>query len=299
MASPKMRAKEFRPKRSAILDFLRGKAEEFAEGTSGPPGGIWAEALNSVMAAGRSALGGSTYEDELTDIRAAREQQYPGAYSVIDELRNKARGEAWTDYTQNAPQELGMGMAAPIKHPKLSRALSTRSAHLLDDPPARIEDFVPMSEFRKRYLSNYLKDGKVIANSTTVPSSDTLPAGTWVIDDINGIHGREIGYVADVEPRTLDVSEVVPERIGDVERYAQWMREGKRPPPIDVVETDKGTYKVTEGHRRRRAALQASGTVPAIVWPTAPHPRGAVAYGESGPMRVALTWEILKALRGE
>jgi len=96
----------------SILDYLRGQARDVTGGLMGPPGSVWAEGLNAAMAGGRSLLGGSTFDKELQAVREGREEQYPGAYSVIDALREKARNEAWGDHYTN----VAMGMASPIAY---------------------------------------------------------------------------------------------------------------------------------------------------------------------------------------
>lgn len=272
-----------------IRDWVREKAGELGEMAAGAPGTPYGEVMNSVMAAGRSIRGG-TYDEELQKVREAREQQYPGAYSEIPAVREPALDAATRDFmVSQAP-----GMAAPITVPALRRALTARTAELADNPPTDLAGFVPMAEFQKRYISQYSKAKGT--NSRFDKSAETLPSGTWVIDDMNGIHGREIGYVADVDPNLLKPSEDLPERLGDAARYAEWNREGHRPPPVTAMETDKGSYVLSDGHRRRIAALRSGSTVPAVIWPTGPHPKGLIAAGETEPMRVGLTFEMLQEL---
>jgi hypothetical protein len=50
----------------------------------------------------------------------------------------------------------------------------------------------------------------------------------------------------------------------DVERYAPWIEEGS-PHPITVVETDSGSLRVSDGHRRTAAAKMARQSVRAWV----------------------------------
>jgi len=47
------------------------------------------------------------------------------------------------------------------------------------------------------------------------------------------------------------------DRTDDVDRYAEWTKEGKQAPPFRVAQLRNGTYKLSDGHRRLLAAKKA------------------------------------------
>lgn len=122
--------------------------------------------------------------------------------------------------------------------------------------------------------------------------------GTWRIDDFRGLHGREISVIVELDPHQLIDSELdsagrlSPEKRVDAQRYEQWIREGNRPPPIEVLETDKGQLKVTNGHRRLVAARNA-GATSLLCWVS---PSVNVPIGEldcnGHPIKSGLTYEM-------
>lgn len=171
-----------------------------------------------------------------------------------------------------------------------------------DEFPGRLplSSFVSLKDIDRVYRSNYFDDqGGKVASSRTTPAARQLPVplGTWVIEDWKGIHGHEIGQLRLVDPGRLRASEDTgPEKREDVQRYAEWLRQGLVPPPINVVETDAGGYAVTDGHRRWLAAKLAHVNVPAIVWPLADHPEGLKYGGEDRVLRVGLTYELARRM---
>lgn len=50
-----------------------------------------------------------------------------------------------------------------------------------------------------------------------------------------------------------------------VEKYVEWILAGHLPPPIRVMESEKGTYNVNDGHHRI-AALRAAGKHTVKAW---------------------------------
>lgn len=237
--------------------------------------------------------------------RAARQFVLPDPpdHSVVDDfplpgedqfdfMGRQARSPKWSQKVME-----GATMAGPIRDPRLISAFTPKMRELLDDPPTSLEGFTPMSEFRNRYRSQYLGEAAGTRNSRFDPSTETLAPGTWVIDDLKGIHGREIGYSTRIDPGPVQISEFLPERADDVARYAEWNRAGMEPPPVSALETDKGALKIGDGHRRRLAAIESGSQLPAVVWPTGPHPQGLSEFGKTDPMRVGLTYEMIEALR--
>jgi hypothetical protein len=166
------------------------------------------------------------------------------------------------------------------------------------DPPADLRDYVDFDEYRDKWRSQYVQGGAIVASSRLVPSKIEIPrVGTWGIDRHAGLHGHEIAVLRFVDPRDLAPSEHEPGRDADVERYRNWMvEEGRVPPPITVMETDRGSLKISDGHRRYRAALEAGLEIPAWVYPIAEHPeRKRDAYGHV--LMVGLTYEMIEPRR--
>jgi hypothetical protein len=108
--------------------------------------------------------------------------------------------------------------------------------------------------------------GQKIASSRTKPQDPVtakIPVGAWRIDDtLCGCYGHEVEQLREMDVSTLVPAEDTgPERQADVQRYAQWIREGKQPPPIDVIECENGSFKIVNGHRRWLAAQQAGNAI--------------------------------------
>lgn len=172
----------------------------------------------------------------------------------------------------------------------------------LPSPPPCVSEYLHAAQYRRQLRANYFsQDGKKLASSRATPASLELPVtGSWRIDDHVGLHGREISVLVAVDPDALDLSEAdwsdpsIPNYEGrrdDAERYACWIADGLIPPPIEVVQTDSGTFRVTDGHRRLAAAkLAGASSLLAWISPTMPHPTGlADCLGEI--LRVGMTFE--------
>lgn len=248
---------------------LPGLAREFGEDPGGTVLGVGTEMARAHF--GLPGRGPGVQDQTAADLEFLRQNPEVGA----------AHGQ--------------MGM--PIRDPRLISAFTPKMRELLNDPPTSLEGFTPMSEFRNRYRSQYQGEAAGTRNSRFDPSTETLAPGTWVIDDLKGIHGREIGYSTRIDPGPVQISEFLPERADDVARYAEWNRAGMEPPPVSALETDKGALKIGDGHRRRLAAIESGSQLPAVVWPTGPHPQGLSEFGKTDPMRVGLTYEMIEALR--
>jgi hypothetical protein len=146
------------------------------------------------------------------------------------------------------------------------------------------------------------------SSRTTRATYPELELGTWRIDDHEGLDGHDIWELVEFSPRELAPGEFSWDdpreelRYGgkwrDVERYADWLRAGGRPPPISALETVGGDLRVIDGHRRLAAADLAGKPVRAWVSWTAPHPEGLLVAGTSRPIRVGLTHEIARTETG-
>jgi hypothetical protein len=147
------------------------------------------------------------------------------------------------------------------------------------------------------------KAGFVVASSRTTPNPNTFPpVGSWRISALNGSYGREIEQLVELPIAKLRLTELDsagkldPVKRGDDERYAEWLKEGKRPPPIQVVQTDRGTLNVTDGHRRALAAkLAGKDTIEAWVNYAVPTPSGSrINSDPTKPfIRTGMTYEML------
>jgi len=167
----------------------------------------------------------------------------------------------------------------------------------VEKPPINEADYLTELELAKEYRGNYFDEqGKKIALSREKPAKiRDLPIGSWKIDDFKGIHGREISQLRLVDPDNLiDVEDPEKYRKSDVKRYELWLKEGKSPPPIEVVETITGKLKITDGHRRAAAAKRSGEKVPAWVSPVANHPEGLKDASTGRVQKVGLTFEMLK-----
>jgi hypothetical protein len=78
----------------------------------------------------------------------------------------------------------------------------------------------------------------------------------------------------------------------DVERYAEWNKEGTEPPPINVNQGEDGKFIITDGHRRWLAAKRSGNKVKA--WVSWTHPTGKLDYAGK-PILTGLTHELANA----
>lgn len=147
----------------------------------------------------------------------------------------------------------------------------------VDPKQATDDDFISEQEFDKIINGHYYAN-KDISSRTTPAGEYNLKAGTWVVGDYKLLDGHPMGQL-----RLMDVNDIKPTedmvptntqgRGWDSERYAEWIKEGKTPPPITVLEMEDGGYTVTDGHRRYYAARATTGKVWAWVWPIMDNPR--------------------------
>lgn len=161
------------------------------------------------------------------------------------------------------------------------------------------EQLFKASELEAAYKANYLDaSGNKIASSRTTPvtSMPDVPVGSWRTEDrYKGNYGSDLSQLAWLDPGKLEVSEHEigsawgRDRLEDAERYAGWMQEGRQAPPIEVVETDNGKLKVSDGHRRHHAAKLAGQKILAWVSPNA-DTGGRTPLGQ--PITTALTDQL-------
>ncbi len=129
-------------------------------------------------------------------------------------------------------------------------------------------EFLNEAELHQAVRSTYFDtDGKQIASSRTTPARyPDVALRVWKIDrSFRSLYGHFIDQLLELDPHSLTLSELDytdprcnPEGLRwDAECYARWMEEGSVPPPISVLETDSGTLRVSNGHRRTAAAKMA------------------------------------------
>lgn len=153
------------------------------------------------------------------------------------------------------------------------------------------------SEYDQRLRGNYYSpSGEKIASSREKPAEvDDIPLGTWKVDDtFQGYRGRDIEQLQELDPQSLALSETLVEgneegRGWDADRYAEWIKAGHQPPPINVVQMENGKYKVTDGHRRLAAAKKAG--VPIRAW-VSPVVDTDDLDSEGKPIKAGLTHEM-------
>lgn len=166
-----------------------------------------------------------------------------------------------------------------------------------DDPGSLSEkDFIPMRKYIEQIRSEYIAQGKS-SRHTPISQNLGLKVGQWKIDEINGLFGREISQLREIDFNDLEHSEDLVDkniegRGDDSVRYSEWIKEGKTPPPIEVVETPDGRLKITDGHRRAKAFKLAGKKVLAWVSPVVDSPRGKDASGRQ--MKTGITYELAK-----
>ncbi len=165
------------------------------------------------------------------------------------------------------------------------------------------EKMLTRKEADRHHRDTYFDDsgGGPIASTRTTPSNwadiDIEP-GTWLVDsDFDGNYGHMIEQYRMLDPHALELAEDdyfgtssnVEGRGDDARRYAEWMEQGLRPPPIAVAELPDGTLRVMDGHRRTAAAKFAGKPVPALVSPT-----GYIDKldSEGQPIAVPMTYEL-------
>jgi len=153
--------------------------------------------------------------------------------------------------------------------------------------------FIPRKKTQEHMLRTYLQDEKVVASSRTTPQPDiNLPIGTWRVDEYALSRGADIEQLLEFDPRQLVPTES-PRDMGrgdDIEMYKKWFKEGKKFPPIHVLEREDGSLAVTDGHRRWTAAKELGVPIRAWVSPCVEIPGLKDADGK--PMKQGLTREL-------
>ncbi|MFA5706845.1 MAG: ParB/Srx family N-terminal domain-containing protein, partial [Candidatus Neomarinimicrobiota bacterium] len=144
------------------------------------------------------------------------------------------------------------------------------------------DEFVDSHDFYKNTIRARYFDEKGMrlpgSSRTTHWEGKLPPVGTWRWDR-GEIQNEDFGIaqLREIDPNDprLQLTEVDkegrldPGKRADVQQYADWYKEGKRPYPIEVVESLDGRLIVTDGHRRVLAAREAG--VPILAWVEPPN----------------------------
>jgi len=200
------------------------------------------------------------------------------------------------DYLRRRVEEAEDRARQPVTREPYTQA----PAHWTHDttPPNDEAHYIDAEEHHRKLYDFYRNQN---ASSRTTPSPlPNPPVGSWRMDKHFGIYGREIEQLRMVPVADLTLSEgdytdpkVNDEGRGDdARRYAGWMKAHgiEHLPPIHVVETDQGTHRVMNGHRRTAAAKLAGLThIPAWVSPRMK--TGKKYFGQDLDIGTGLTYE--------
>lgn len=194
----------------------------------------------------------------------------------------------------------------------------------IENDPGNVEtkDFLLQSSYQKAIKDIYVEPNgqqrgqtdehgefHVIHSYASPVNNLRLKLGQWLIDDgMKGLYGHEIAQLRkfdytqirrlgdEWQPGDVTMSEDLVEwnqqgRGDHATRYAEWMESGLTAPPVTIIETDKGTFKITDGHRRANAAIMAKQPLYAWVWPAMQHPRGLLDSSTGKTQVVGMTYE--------
>lgn len=122
---------------------------------------------------------------------------------------------------------------------------------------------------------------------------ESAPPGTWIALPYPDIRGRPIAQIQELDANTLTLPELdeqgrlQPEKRAYLSTYLSLLQQGRSAPTIDVVETNNGQMRVTDGHRRAMAArVHTTSTIRSLVHPLIEVP----GFG-----KVPLTLELAQA----
>lgn len=221
----------------------------------------------------------------------------------------RAMNDAIHDLVHDRPVEITPAIQDAVEkagrlEPEAQKAALPENVRSAIDAPDDINLYMSAKAYGERLSSPYMKDGETIASSRTTPFEGELPpVGTWRIADYSTNYGREIEQLRLVDINALILKELRDGKLditkqGDDARYAGWIEEGRRPPPIEVVVREDGSLSVIDGHRRVLAAQQA-GRTQVEAWvsdlvdsPTAKMPDGT-------PIKTSLTYELAQSYKAQ
>ena len=231
------------------MNYLSGVDQGNVFGESAKP--IRAAALKRILEGRKAARGVTGPGLSRPDFDAALAEETKGMKFAGENVTSGVSGEA----------------------PEWAKAAEGQAAKAEALP--KDEDVIESEDYTKRMFDS-MRDWRNNANPLPSRENPTPPMGLrlgmWRRDSMGLSHGHEMSQLRLVDPRTLSLSENMVEnneegRGWDADRYAKWFKEGKAPPPIEVVETDSGKLQVVNGHRRTAAAKQNGQPVLAWVSP--------------------------------
>lgn len=168
--------------------------------------------------------------------------------------------------------------------------------------PKTASMYIPWSRVRSAFVAPYAGILAIRSRTTPNPGYPFMP-GVWSIDDMQTMYGRMIDHLATLPVRDLILSEDDYTQVNfegrgdDARRYAEWMTSGMVPPPISVIETDYGSLRVTDGHRRV-AAAKLAGVALLPAWVSYRMDTGKRTVDDR-PIYTALTFEGALSQRTE
>lgn len=158
-------------------------------------------------------------------------------------------------------------------------------------PPSNKGDYISEPAYKEVMYGFYTNPDGSMKSSRFVPYEGPLPpVGTWRMSTYASLDGHEIDYLTRIPLDTLVTKELDefgrldPAKRGDDERYADWIRQGYRSIPIEVVQHEDGRLIITDGHRRY-LAHKLAGEKDIEAW---------VSYTVQSPRNtpVGLTYEL-------
>jgi hypothetical protein len=192
-----------------------------------------------------------------------------------------------------SPGEWQKGVAALEKEVGPSRSVEPWTA-----APADRSAYINSKAYQESLHAPYeAADGTKLASSKTAPFEGPLPdVGTWRMDPRKGNYGHEIEVLNKVKLSDVDLPEVRdgkldPTKMGDDVQYAKWLEEGRRAPPIEVIQRDDGSFAVIDGHRRALAA-KIAGADEVEAWVSYAAPTGKTDTNGK-PIKTSLTYELV------
>jgi len=185
-----------------------------------------------------------------------------------------------------AKRELDADRITQEKYDELAKKYGTEKTEVKDPWEMKPEEFPAWEDTRVKRISpteppvGFSEEEMWAASlknrnlETTPPPHNKFPVGQWAKDSAGELMQlREY----DINDSILEFPEGKPKN-QTVDKYAQWIREGNDPPPMDAVETLSGKVRVNEGHHRL-AAIEKAGGNKVKIWVSVTreqegHPRG-------------------------
>lgn len=243
-----------------------------------------------------AAVSGASKRPELARKMGVNVEDPAAVQAKILELKNEQYlWDNWPLY----PELVAKLRGETLKQDAVAKAQPSAWA----DAPRDEGDYYTTGEIIRLEHSPYFSDGRVIASSRTTPNPNEFPpVGSWRIHEHAGLYGRDIEQLVSIPLDKLLLTELDsqgkldPAKRGDDERYAEWIKEGKRAPPINVLQTEEGRLNVIDGHRRALAAKAAGKTeIEAWVNFSVPLPDGGTYGSKPGGKKIktGMTFEML------